>query len=331
MTYATIQRPDWLLSIADIDATRDLMPFCQSIEYVDNAHGEADEVSVTLHDDGRFIGGSWLPAKGDRLGLQIGFEDASKIDCGAFEIDTNDFSFEPSRLKLRALSAPVTRSLRTKRTTQFDDTTLQRIAADIAARHGLSLVGEIQTIPINRRTQHDVNDLAFVKDLAEEYGYVVKVDAARLIFHELEALDQLAEVMTLGRDEVGPGSSLKQKTVQTYKTAVVEFTDPTTGETRRAEVQAEGVDSGDTLRRHIEADSIGDAERKAQAALYRANRAEKANGTLNIEGRPAAVAGATLRLTGFGVLDGRYKVDKAVHRWAESGPWTVALDVEGVT
>lgn len=331
MTYAPIRKADWRLSIADVDATLDLMPMVESIDYVDNAHGEADEVSVTLDDDGRFISGRWLPDKADRLGLRIGFEGASKIDCGAFEIDDLDFERQPNKLKLRALSAPMSKSLRTKRTTQFDQTTLARIAADVAARHDLALIGEIADIPIRRRTQHDVTDLAFIKDIAEEYGYVVKVDADRLIFHELQALDALAEVLTIGVAELGPQARLKRKTVATYKDAVCEFTDPTTGETRTARATAQGVDSGDTLRRHIEAESLADAERKAQAALYRANRAAQTSGSLPIEGRPEIAAGATILIPDWGVLSGRYKIAKAVHRWRAGGAWTASIDVEGLS
>lgn len=330
MTYSPTPVPDWRLSILGVDATRDLMPLCQSIAFIDNEHGEADEVTVVIEDDGRFINGDWLPEKGDRLGLRIGFEGASKIDCGTFEIDDQDFERRPNICRLRALSAPVSQALRTKRTAQYDETTLARIAGDVAARHGLSLVGEIADIPIRRRTQHDVTDLSFVADIAGEYGYVVKADAERLVFHELQALDALAEVMVLTPDRIAPGPRLSRSTVATYSKAVVEFTDPRTGETRRATVDDPAAKSGDTLRRHIEAESIADAERKAQAALYRANRAANAKAEITIEGTPLAAAGATVALSGYGVFDQRYKVTRATHNWRGGGAWTAGLSLQGV-
>ena len=322
--------PAWRLSVQDIDVTRDLLPFATRIEFIDNEHGEADEISVTMADDGRFLGGTWLPSKGDRLGLSIGYAGQSTLNCGVFEVDSQEIELDPDQLTLKALSACVTQSLRTKRTSQFDKTNLARIVSDIAKRHKLEVVGTIADIPIRRRTQNDRTDLRFLTELGQEYGYRVKLDRARLLFHSIDAIDALPPIQILDRSQIAKDARFTRQTVATYSKAVCEFTDPTSGKTHKATVTASGVTSGDTLRRHIQADSIADAELKARAALTLANRRAQTSASITIEGTIKAVAGASLSLRGLGILDGVYKINRAVHRWQNQAAWIVNLELQGL-
>ncbi|WP_139761946.1 contractile injection system protein, VgrG/Pvc8 family, partial [Salmonella enterica] len=69
----------------------------------------------------------------------------------------------------------VNNALRTKSSRGFESTTLAAIAGRIAKKHQLKLVGSIESIKIDRVTQYAETDVGFLRRLASEYGYAVKV------------------------------------------------------------------------------------------------------------------------------------------------------------
>ena len=54
---------------------------------------------------------------------------------------------------------------------------------EIAKKHNLTLVGEIDDIRVERITQNKERDLTFLKTLAEQYGYIFKITDNQLVFY----------------------------------------------------------------------------------------------------------------------------------------------------
>ncbi len=85
----------------------------------------------------------------------------------------------------------------------------------------MSLIKLISPLTIDRVTQYAETDVAFLKRLASEYGYTVKVTATELIFSHLPTLRCLAPVKTLRRTDVSH-YTFKDTINRIYKNATVQ-------------------------------------------------------------------------------------------------------------
>lgn len=89
--------------------------------------------------------------------------------------------------------------------------------------------------------------------------------------------------------------------------------------------KAKGITTGDTLVLQLRCESKAQAEKKAGAALRKAN-GRQIEGTLSLYGATRLVAGVNLTLAGWGQFDGDYQVLKAVHRMERGGGYTTCVD-----
>jgi phage protein D len=99
-------------------------------------------------------------------------------------------------------------------------------------------------------------------------------------------------------------------------------------------VEFEGGDSSDgdptaadELNLTLRAASTADAQRKATAALAKAN-AKAVEGTITVMGDPRLVAGVTFDLTDMGKFSAKYIVDVARHRIERGAGWTAELNIK---
>ncbi|MDZ7822963.1 MAG: hypothetical protein U5K75_02255 [Ahrensia sp.] len=76
--------PYFRLIYQGTDISGDMDPMTTAINYVDNLHGKADEIDVTVQDkDGRWKG-SWKPEPGDTMDLTIYDGAGGVLPCGTF-------------------------------------------------------------------------------------------------------------------------------------------------------------------------------------------------------------------------------------------------------
>lgn len=320
-----VAQPVWVLLYEGVDVTRDLAPMMEAVTYTDQVHGESDELELTAEDiDGRWLG-AWYPTQGNLIDLRIGYL-GQLLPCGKFRID--EIEATPGKITIRALAAAITKDLRTDKNRAFENRTLADVAGEIAAEHDLRVVGEIADIPLDRVTQAGEPDLAFLKRLAEDYGYAFSVREETLVFHELAALEVQAPTLTLGRDRI-TDFRLTDKTRRVYQACEVSYQDPATKKTISHRVEAAGIRTGDVLKRKVRVESPADAERKAQALLDKANGL-KTTGSITIPGEPRLVAGANINLTGLGVLSGAYQVTKSTHSLQRGSGYSTSAEVKRV-
>lgn len=327
-----VDTPVWSLTWSGTDVTAEIAAFVTSLTVTDRKEGESDEVTVELEDrDGRWRNG-WMPSKGDVLDVVIGFQGGAMIDAGRFEVDEIEHSGPPDRLHVRGLAASVTEALRTKRHRAFEGQTLPQIAAAVAAGHGMEVIGNPATEPLQRVTQADETDLQFLSKLAAEHGYVFSVRGKAMVFLLDEELLAADPAMTLSRTEHDPVRWRFRRTARTvYQACEVTYQDPATKKTETVTVKAgEEGKSGDTLKKRVRVESPAHARQKAQAMLDRANRGE-VSGTLTFPGRPELVAGINVTLEGFGdAWDGKHHVVSSTHRIQRGGGYTTDIEVHRV-
>lgn len=321
--FATLT-PIFTLWYGHKDITYDIAPYVTSISYSDSIKNEADVIAIALEDTcGRWIN-DWYPGKGDTLALKLGYQGENLLDCGTYIIDKIDISAPPSTVNIDGIATSVSKALRTKNSQGFEETTLAAIASRIAQKHSLTLVGKIEALTLDRVTQYAETDVAFLKRLASEYGYAVKVTAKELIFSHLPTLRCLAPVKTLSQTDIAH-YAFKDTINRIYKNATVQHQNSkqkelviyTHDSQKRASARGAAT-SADTLKLNSRAPDTGAAQAKANAALDSHNEYQQ-TGTLSMMGCPQLTAGNKIALTGFGALSGQWLIDKSTHKLARSG------------
>lgn len=232
-----IRTPAFTLLYNNKTATHDIAESMIDASYVDHLSGEADELSITLADPDRLWMSNWYPNKGATLMFSIGYEGEPLLDCGTFEIDDITLNDAPNTVQIRALSAGVNDGLRTVKHVAYDDQTLNEVILKVARQLGYSIEGKIAALRIERITQKET-DLAFIKRLAITYGYAVKIIGKRLIFSNLQALNNTAVVATIDRIEMHRGWSFRDQIRTVKKEATVTRQNPKTKQTVKATQQA---------------------------------------------------------------------------------------------
>lgn len=337
--------PTFKLSYLGTDITNDIKTLTISITFVDKLAGESDELEISLdNSDFRWLD-AWAPKEGDTVTLQLGYQDELLMPATTFEVDEPEYSGPPDTLRLKGLATPITASLRQKRTQAYENTTLRAIAQAIADRHGLELVGQVPEIKIERSTQKEQADLTYLKELAEEYGLIFKIESTnKLVFFSESDLEAAEAVLVIKRTEISR-YTLSRGAKGTYKAAKISYQDPKTGKFVEVTIGADGseirsdedtpgeaetgVASGDVLNIRERVENREQATVKATEALRRANRGQ-VEGRLDLEGNVLLSGGINVTLEGFRRLNGKYQVAEARHRFTKSQGFTTSVQLKGI-
>ena len=323
----TVREPAWHVVWSGKDASTALSPYLTSLTYADAAHGESDELTLTLEDaEGGFLG-DWYVTKGDAISAMIGYRNEALVDCGLFEVEEVQFDGPPSTVNIRALAAGVSKTLRTGRSRAYEDKTLRQIAKEIAGRHGFTVVGDMADVRLRRVTQNQEQDLSFLKRLAEQHGHLFSVKGDQLVFARSGSLTSRAPSCVFD-GKTRERWTFRDKGVATYDKAHVAYHDPSSKRLNE-HVQSEDSPSGvaDTLKITARAESGAHAALMSRAALDRANDS-RFEGSLTMEGNPLAVAGNTVAVAGFGRMDGVWFIDKSTHTITRGEGYSTVLEVK---
>lgn len=329
----TVRVPRFRLEYEGKDITQEITKYLISVQYTDNEANESDEISFTVEDKHGMWKGDWLPQKGDKVSLSIGY-DNELLDCGKFTIDEIEMSGPPDIVTMRGLAAGINSPLRTKNSKAFEGQTLRQIAKAVADKYGYKIVATdgsgsiLDNVRIERVTQNRETDLAFLKRVGEEYGVVFSVRDTDLIFTSIYDMEKGQPVIELDRTDL-MRYSVKDKATKVYKNARVRHKNVAKNENVTVfweEKKNDGASSEDTLEIHSRVENMQQAEAKAKAQLHDANRKGQ-EATFTVPGTPTLVAGNNFTLTGMGALTGKYHIKKSTHNISSGGYTT---DVEAV-
>jgi uncharacterized protein len=308
-----------------IDITKDVSNDLVSLSYTDNAEGKSDDISLILDDTAGLWANGWYPLKGDQIRIILGYTDLS-VTAGTFDIDEITISGTPAKINIKGIATGTARALRTPKSFAHEDKTLAEIARTVATANGLTLQGEIAPIRIGRTTQNRETDLAFLKRISREYGYLFSIRDSTLTFTSMYDIDARTPVASIDITQT-TRYSFTDKLVNTYVGASAAFHNVETretvsvNETRPENIDGQVVTDGtaqDTIEIRTKAENIQQGEAKAKAALYRANT-EGQTGSISLEGNPLLLAGNNVELTGFGQLSGKYQIVSSNHNISTGG------------
>jgi phage protein D len=229
-----------------VNISADIAPFLLSFEYISNESHKADTIEIKLEDKNQLWMSSYLPAKGDTISAKIVVTDWRTsgqnltLPCGSFSVDEIDFTGPPSEVVIKAVSIPISSTVRSQiKTRAWERINLQAIAQDIASESNMTLMYESSCNPQYLRVdQVEISDLAFLAQLCENAAQAIKVRNPTngstntiVIYDErtYEANPTVRTIDRLGGDVIE--YSFKTKTIGTAKTANVSYSDPLTGKT----------------------------------------------------------------------------------------------------
>lgn len=332
----TARTPIFKITYEGKDITKDLSEYLLSVTYTDKERGETDELQITLEDKDGMWRNEWWPAKGDKLNLDFGYDDVV-TDAGTFTVDEIEISGPPDVVNIRGVASWITTAMRTRESKAYEGQTLKQIAETVAKKHGLTLVGQILTLRIARSTQSQETDLAYLKRLADEFGYQFSIKGDKLVFVSIFDIEKGLPVVSLSRGEL-KSYTLRDKALATYTKANVKYHDHKEKQVVSATVT--DVENGggenfnektaaDTLEIRTKAENKQQAELKAKAALYR-SRSRQVEGSFSLFGNPFLVAGNNFELIDMGQLSGRYHITQSTHTITKGGGYDTSLEVKRV-
>lgn len=291
-----------------------------SFSYTDVASGETDSISLSLQDREHRWMGSWAPKKGDHINASAMFNDwdgegdSWGMFCGSFEVDDIAMSGPPAVCTIGAASIPRSKSFNEEeRTKNWEEITVEEIASEIAGRAGISLYYEADAILVKSLEQDKQTDCKFLYSVCEKYGLAMKVFAEKIVIFD-EALYEASSPATELRYSDFARYNYKSKLEGTYTGAKIAYSDPGTGEDHIVT-----IGGGDRIKEiNEEADNATDAQKKAIAALNNANKGDTTlSGT--VKAKKELVASRCVRVSGCGVMDGIYYLDKVTTRIGGNG------------
>ncbi len=336
MEARRVRRAALRLEYEGRDISADVAPHLVFARYVDQAHAKADELEVVLEDrDGRWSG-AWCPKSGAKLTASIEVLDwrdrAPRVlmECGDFTINRLTLQGPHGALKMTGLSAFVNSSLRREaRSRAWNDTTLERMAGDIAGEHKLGLVYEGREIKLKRQDQRGESDLAFITRVAEEYGFRVKSAEGSLVLVEAAKMDAQAPVLTLtkGQDDL-LGYEISLEVGETFKGVNAQHWSSEEKRLVQKKFSPAGApDNAQTLQVRQRAQDQAEAEIQAKAELRRRNERQR-GGTLSLMGAPDLRAGGVVELKGFGAFGGRFGLDEVTHELNRAGVYVTTAKIK---
>lgn len=314
-----------------VDITDEVAGSVETLTYTDIASGKSDSLSLSLQDRDRKWMGSWAPQKGDHLSANMMFQDwdgegdSWGIYCGYFEVDDIEMSGPPPACTIGAVSIPRSTAFNEEeRTKNWEDVTVKEIAEEIAARAGISLYYEAEEIPIKSMEQDKQTDCKFLYSVCEKYGLAMKIFAEKIVIFDEAVYEAAAPVANLKYEDFAK-YNYKSTLEGTYTGAKIAYSDPGTGEDHIVT-----VGGGDRIKEiNEEADSAADAQKKAVAALNNANKNDtKFSGT--VKARRELLASRCVSISGFGVPDGIYYLDKVVTKISGSGASQQSIEAHRV-
>jgi phage protein D len=168
------------ITVDDKDIAPAIIPRLISLDLMDNRGIEADQLTITLSDHDGLLA---IPPKGAVIRLWLGWSDTGLVDKGTYTVDETEHSGAPDVLSIRARSADLRKSLKTKRERNWSNTTLGDVLGDIALGNGLTatIAGALDGLPILQLDQANESDANLISRIGEEFDAVISIKAGSLL------------------------------------------------------------------------------------------------------------------------------------------------------
>lgn len=320
-------QPICKLVVDGTDITAAIEQRLDSIRLTDNRGMEADTLDISLSDhDGALA----IPPRGAKIELWLGWHTTGLVYKGSYTVDETEHSGAPDMISIRARSADLRETLKTKREQTWKDATLREMLSTIALRSGLDLKIEpsLGAQMIAHMDQANESDANIITRLAEQFDAVIGVKAGCLICSPTGAGKTSSGLnlphITLTRED-GDGHRFLQADRNSYSGVKAYYY-----EANSAVKQEAIAGGGDNLKelRHTYADQQS-ALRAARSELTRLLRGTATLSYQLAHGRPDLIPELTYSLIGVkDEIDAITWLGSSVsHEYSSSG-YTTSLELE---
>lgn len=320
--------PAFRLTVDGKDIARLISPRLMSLELTDNRGLEADQLSITLSDHDGLLE---IPPKGAVVKLWLGWSDAGLVDKGSYTVDETEHSGAPDILSIRARSADLRGSLKTKRERSWSEVTLGAVLTEIASTYGLTpkIAAEVSARAVKHLDQANESDANMLTRLGELHDAVISVKAGCLICLPAgggkTAGGAALPHITLTRSD-GDGHRFLQADRDSYDSVKAYYYD--VGSTKKQEAIAGGGEKVKELRH-----TYSDRDSALRAARSELNRLQRGSATLSYtlaKGRADLIPELTYSLLGV-----KSEIDAIVwyggnvqHSLTADNGYTTSLELE---
>lgn len=320
-------QPLCLLIVDGKDITHAIEKRLISISLTDNRGMDADALDISLSDhDGALA----IPPRGARIDLWLGWTTSGLVYKGSYTVDETEHSGAPDVLSIRARSADLRETLKTKREQTWKDTSLREILATIAQRSQLDLkiAPSLASQLIAHLDQANESDANIISRLAEQFDAVIGVKAGCLICGVTGAGKTSSGLslphITLTRED-GDGHRFLQADRNSYSGVKAYYYE------QNSAVKKEAIAGGGENLKELR-HTYADQQSALSAARSELSRLLRGTATLSYQlahGRPDLIPELTYSL--IGVKD---EIDaitwlgsKVTHAYSSSG-YTTSLELE---
>jgi hypothetical protein len=303
-----------------VNITSEISNDLLSFGYTDNASGVADDISIELKDDtGKWIT-SWAPQKGDNISANIKTlnwrydGDNQILKCGEYLVDDINYFGRPRTLSIGAISTPAnTDFMSTPKSKTWELASVKKISQSIADASKLQLYYDTQYNPvIHFIEQSETSDVTFLYDICRKNGLALKVYSNKLVIFRESEYEAKKEVDTIYESDTKMWNAKTSFTNTGYDGCRVEYSDPLTGSFYEYLFIAPGKTGKKIYKVNEAVSSWSEAERLAKSTLRELNKKENQI-FVTIPGNLLLVASNTVMISGFGIFDGKYYIDKVTH------------------
>ena len=288
--------PAFRLTVDGKDIAKLISPRLMSLELTDNRGLEADQLSITLSDHDGLLE---IPRKGAVVKLWLGWSDTGLVDKGSYTVDETEHRGAPDILSIRARSADLRGSLKTKRERSWSEVTLGAVLTEIASAYGLTpkIAAEVSARAVKHLDQANESDANMLTRLGELHDAVISVKAGCLICLPAgggkTAGGAALPHITLTRSD-GDGHRFLQADRDSYDSVKAYYYD--VGSTKKQDAIAGGGEKVKELRH-----TYSDRDSALRAARSELNRLQRGSATLSYslaKGRADLIPELTYSLLG---------------------------------
>jgi phage protein D len=323
--------------------TEDISKHLLRISYTDNVTGVADLLEIDLEDTDNKWCNEWYPEKGAVLNLQLGYTTGPLIKPNAFEISNINLSGSKDGgdvVKMQSVGAGINKQLKTKNSHAHENKTLAEIVNGVAAKYGLTVIGDVPHIAIGRVTQRRKNDLVFLQRLADEYGCAFNVKGDKLTFMPFKDLESIKRVATIDKTDCIEWD-VNDKGFEIFNRATVRSHNPNKNKVIQSTYSVSQVANNDkiefayltkgnnSLEVRTKTENEQQANAKSEAALHKHNSLQQ-TAIMKLPGNTALLAGCNVEITGFGKLSGIWHILKSVHVINKMDGYTTDIELKRI-
>ena len=177
-------QPTFLILADRTDITRAVADRLVELVVTDEAGLSSDTLRLTLDDRRRADGAiAQLPKIGTVLEVSLSYAGRAWVAMGKFIVDEIEIRSPPATLSVSAKAADMVGPFRSPKTRSWDETTLGKLVAAIAAEHRYTakIDPELGAIAIPHLDQTEESDMALLTRLAAKHDAVAKPVAGFLV------------------------------------------------------------------------------------------------------------------------------------------------------